>query len=172
MEKQEFAQQIALSLINRNFDPKDVAKTVDTIISEMYQEKTETHDAQTTRVPIVSIAEKNGEKGVRLCVGDVDMFIDAHDLDNGKEYKWDEAMSRLKEVDKTTFSKHTMYIVAAYKDEINEKLREIGGDELEGHYWSSTENGWNNAWNVNFNNGGITSRNKGNTFTVRPVAAF
>ena len=122
--------------------------------------------------PIVSIAEQNGEKGVRLCVGDVDIFIEAHSLDGGKEFEWKKAMERLKEVGKQTFDKHQVYFLAAYKDEINKLLKEIGGDELEGYYWSSTEYYSYRAWNADFSDGSITSNLKHNSLAVRPCAAF
>ena len=122
--------------------------------------------------PIVSIAEQNGEKGVRLCVGDVDLFIEAHSLDGGKEFEWKKAMERLKEVGKQTFNKHEMYLIAAYRDEINEKMREIGGEELEGFYWSSTEYSALSAWFVNFSSGTINTYYKYYSFYVRPCAAF
>lgn len=123
--------------------------------------------------PIVSIAEQDGEIGVRLCVGDIDIFIEAHDLDDGKKYEWPDAMKRLKKVGKDTFNKHQSYFIAAFKDEINEKMREIGGKELDDGYWSSTEYSSNYAWYVYFGKGYINSYySKVDTFTVRPVAAF
>ena len=121
--------------------------------------------------PIVSIAEQDGEKGVRLCVGDIDIFIEAHDLDDGKVYKWPDAMKRLKEVGKKTFNKQQSYLIAAFKVEINEKMREICGKELDYGYWSSTERNSYNAWYVNFSNGYILGGKVG-AFAVRPVAAF
>ena len=122
---------------------------------------------------IVSIAEQDGETGVRLCVGDTDIFIEAHDIDeDGKEFKWDEAMKKLKAYGKRTFDKHEMYLIAAFKDEINAALREIGGDELDTYYWSSTEYSSASAWYVNFSSGYIYGDLKYNTLVVRPVAAF
>lgn len=125
--------------------------------------------------PIVSIAEQDGEKGVRLCVGDVDIFIEAHDLDNSKEYDWDNAIARLKEIGKRTFDKREMHLIAAYIDEINEKLREIGGDELMGYYWASSERSATGAWAVNFSPsfaGYVYGSNKYYGSAVRPVADF
>lgn len=122
--------------------------------------------------PIVSIAEQDAEKGVRLCVGDVDIFIESHDLDDGKKYEWPDAIERLKEVGKETFNKHQSYFIAAFKDEINEKMREIGGKELDGYYWSSTEGGSGVAWFVSFSDGYINYFYKYDSFTVRPCAAF
>jgi hypothetical protein len=43
-----------------------------------------------------------------------------------------------------------------------------------GNYWSSSENGSNNAWNLNFNGGNANTNNNNrrNGFSVRCVAAF
>ena len=121
--------------------------------------------------PFVSIHEQDGMKGVRLCVDDVDIFIEAQDLDNGKEFEWQKAMDRLKKLGKSTFSKHEGYFIAAFIDEINEKLREIGGKELDEAYWSSTEYYSTGAWHVNFSSGGVDGYSKSSSFVVRPVAA-
>ena len=121
--------------------------------------------------PFVSIHEQDGMKGVRLCVDDVDIFIEAQDLDNGKEFEWQKAMDRLKKLGKSTFSKHEGYFIAAFIDEINEKLREIGGKELDEAYWSSTEYGSTGAWYVYFSTGGVGYNSKSGSFVVRPVAA-
>ena len=121
--------------------------------------------------PFVSIHEQDGMKGVRLCVADVDIFIEAQDLDNGEEFEWQKAMDRLKELGKSTFSKHEGYFIAAFIDEINEKLREIGGKELDKAYWSTTEHFSYLAWYVGFSSGGVGSYYKSNSFVVRPVAA-
>ena len=40
------------------------------------------------------------------------------------------------------------------------------------NYWSSTENGWNNAWYQYFADGGQSDRRKHNTYGVRAVRAF
>ena len=121
--------------------------------------------------PFVSIHEQDGMKGVRLCVADVDIFIEAQDLDNGKEFEWQKAMDRLKELGKSTFSKQEGYFIAAFIDEINEKLREIGGKELDKAYWSSTEYTSSNAWYVSLGSGGVYNFYKSSSFVVRPVAA-
>ena len=117
----------------------------------------------------------NGEKWVRVKIYDEDFLIAAHNLDNGKEYKWQEAMNRLEEVGKKTFNKKQMYLIAAYIDQINKKLEEIGGDKLEGYYWSSTECNSLSAWRVYFADGRIDSYGyyyKSYEMYVRPVAAL
>ena len=121
--------------------------------------------------PFVSIHEQDGMKGVRLCVADVDIFIEAQDLDNGKKFEWQKAMDRLKKLGKSTFSKLEGYFIAAFIDEINEKLREIGGKELDKAYWSSTEYLSYNAWDVYFSSGHVNYNGKSYSFVVRPVAA-
>ena len=124
-----------------------------------------------TNMPFVSIHEQDGMKGVRLCVADVDIFIEAQDLDNGKEFEWQKAMGRLKKLGKSTFSKHEGYFIAAFIDEINEKLREIGGKELDKAYWSSTEYYSLYAWVVYFSSGNVYLNFKYGSYVVRPVAA-
>ena len=199
MTKQEQRHQIIIAMINKDFGTNNVVRIANGIMAEMYGKDWESQPeveyipgcgcqhAETfyplivgkndcpnyERIPIVSIAEQDGEKGVRLCVGDIDIFIEAHDLDDGKEYEWSDAMKRLKAVGKKTFNKHQSYFIAAFKDEINEKMREIGGKELYDVYWSSTEYNSGSAWYVYFNNGNISGYGyKGGTLPVRPVAAF
>lgn len=203
MTKQEQRHQIIIAMIHQGYEIKSVAKIANDLMAEMYGKDWESqpeveyipgcgcqhaetfhpliaeekHDCPNfERVPIVSIAEQDGEKGVRLCVGDIDIFIEAHDLDeDGKEFKWDEAMKKLKAYGKRTFDKHEMYLIAAFKDEINAALREIGGAELDNYYWSSTECYGTFAWVVHFSSGTIGSCSyyaKYYTLVVRPVAAF
>lgn len=199
MTKQEQRHQIIIAMIQKDFGTNNVVKIANDIMAEMYGKDWESqpeveyipgcgcqhaeifHPIITKeveecinyeRVPIVSIAEQDGEKGVRLCVGDIDIFIEAHDLNEGKEYNWNGAMKRLREVGKKTFNKHQSYFIAAFKDEINEKMREIGGKELDDAYWSSTESGSALAWCVGFVYGGIYCYAKGGALPVRPVAAF
>lgn len=177
MTRKEFAQQVVIQLISKNHDPGNVAKLATDIVSEMYkgyrdEPSFEVSTKTREQVPIVSIAEQDGEKGVRLCVGDIDIFIEAHDLDEGKKYDWNGAMERLREVGKKTFNKHQSYFIAAFKDEINEKMREIGGKELDDDYWSSTEYNSFYAWFVYFSDGSISYYGETSTLAVRPVAAF
>ena len=64
-------------------------------------------------------------------------------------------------------------IIAHLRDEINEALAYIGGQELKDTwYWSSTEGSLGDAWYVYFGNGGAGSGVKCNAYAVRVVAAF
>ncbi len=185
-------------MIHKDYEIKNVVKIANELMAEMYGKDWESqpeveyipgcgcqhaetfhpliaekHDCPNyERVHIVSIAEQDGQKGVRFCIGDVDMFIEAHDIDDGKDYKWPDAMKRLKEIGKETFSHKQGLLMAAYRDEINAALREIGGDELKDYCWTSTEYGTNGAWNVYFANGYVIYDNKYYSFSVRACAAF
>lgn len=64
-------------------------------------------------------------------------------------------------------------IIAHLRDEINEALAYIGGQELKDTwYWSSTEYGPTNAWSVHFSNGSTSNTYKCGGGAVRAVAAF
>ena len=65
-------------------------------------------------------------------------------------------------------------IIAHLRDEINEALAYIGGQELKDTwYWSSTEYSQTNAWGVNFSDGYTSTYTyKYLAFAVRAVAAF
>lgn len=131
-----------------------------------------TPETTTEDITIVSIAEYNGEKGVRLRVADIDIFIEANNIDNGKKFVWADAMKRLEEHGKRTFNKHEGYFIAAFIDEINEKLTEIGGTRIEGYFWGSSEYSQGYAWAVNFSSGYVGTNSKYSTnAVVRPVAA-
>ena len=64
--------------------------------------------------------------------------------------------------------------VIAYRDEINEVMKLVGGDEFNsGSYgWSSSESFSNGAWIVGFGNGPFTNYNKYGSLVVRAVSAF
>ncbi len=186
-------------MIHQDYEIKNVVKIANELMEEMYGKDWESqpeveyipgcgcqhaetfhpliaekHDCPNyERVHIVSIAEQDGQKGVRFCIGDVDMFIEAHDIDDGKDYKWPDAMKRLKEIGKETFSHKQVLLMAAYRDEINAALREIGGDELKGNYWASTEFNTYYAWYVSFAGGNVGyGYGKYSSFSVRACAAL
>lgn len=170
-ERNELAKQIYISA--NALTPKEALYRADRWMQNMYGFNLEKFGHSEQKNHIVSIAEKDGIKGVRLCVGDVDIFIEPHNLDNGREYDWNTAISRLRDVGKDTFNLHQAYIIAAFKEKINEKLREVGGDELNDLYWSSTEYSSTHAWYMSFSSGYIFNyRNNYYTCVVRPVSEF
>ena len=90
------------------------------------------HPAEDNRKKPVSIlrdADGNAV-GVLVQTCDESFALDLHYLDDGKEYKWDEAMERLKELGKDGFNEKQGKIIAAYHEEIDAALEEAGGDKL------------------------------------------
>ena len=85
---------------------------------------------------------------------------------------WEGAKKLAKEAGGELFSKKEGYILAYYKDEINELLEAHGGDKLEGWNWCSSEGSELYAWYVNFSSGYILDNLKYGTFYVRAVSAF
>lgn len=64
-------------------------------------------------------------------------------------------------------------LICLFRKELNEALAEIGGDELYGWYWSSTEYSASYAWYLRLGNGHMSYRTKASdTYRVRPVSAF
>lgn len=105
-----------------------------------------------------------GVKWVRVKIFDEDFFIAAKDYEEEGEiyFSWKKA------VEIGTFSKKQAYLIAAYKEEINKLLEEIGGDPLASGYWSSTEGSSGNAWYVYFGSGYVIADSKYNSYVVRP----
>ena len=63
--------------------------------------------------------------------------------------------------------------ICLFRKELNQALVEVGGDELTGWYWSSTECSATNAWALYLNNGLADGGTKAaNTGRVRPASAF
>ena len=88
------------------------------------------------------------------------------------EANWEGAKKLAMEAGGELFSKKEGYILAYYKDEINELLEAHGGDELEGLFWCSSEYSELNAWYVNFSSGNISNYSKYCTNYVRAVSAL
>jgi len=58
------------------------------------------------------------------------------------------------------------------KKYINSKIKELGGDILEGYFWSSTEYTSNDAWLLTMTNGNRLNLDKDYDYYVRPVLAL
>ena len=66
-----------------------------------------------------------------------------------------------------------LYLICLNRKAINAAMRFVGGQELAGWYWSSTESSAASAWYLGLNYGGANSYTKAtNTGRVRPVSAF
>lgn len=89
--------------------------------------------------PVSILTDEKGEGWVRVCTLDEDFCIAKRNLDDGQERKWDDAQTRLKELGLTTFNRKQAAIVSAYRKEIDEALKKIGGEPLKGWFWTSEE---------------------------------
>ena len=67
-----------------------------------------------------------------------------------------------------------LYLICLNRKAINAAMRFVGGQELAGWYWSSTESSATNAWNLNLLAGhaGNWTTKATNAGRVRPVSAF
>ena len=121
---------------------------------------------------VVTACEVDGEKFVRVHAGKYDFRIALHDAE--EEMNWDDAMKYAADKGMRLFTLEEGLLMFCFKDEINAKMVELGGDELreDEYHWSSTEYSRTYARNVYFNNGNAYSNNKIYGIVVRPVAAF
>ena len=127
----------------------------------------------TTLDKVVTIAEKNGEKCVRVHAGKYDFIVALHDLGTGMN--WHEAKKAAEEQGLRLFTKEEGMLMYIFKDEINAALVELGGDELseDDYYWSSSEYGTTVAWLLYFYSGSVFTNLKYiTTHIARGVAAF
>lgn len=88
------------------------------------------------------------------------------------EANWEGAKKLAKKAGGELFSKKEGYILAYYKDEINELLEAHGGDKLESWNWCSSENSELYAWFVHFDDGYVFYSSKYSPDSVRAVSTF
>ena len=121
---------------------------------------------------VVSIVEQDGQKYVRLHAGKYDICIDLHDAPN--EMSWDDAKKYAEDKGMRLFTLEEGLLMYCFKDEINAKLKEAGGDELreDDYRWSGAESSRYTARYVLFSDGYAGGNLKNNGYVVRPVAAF
>ena len=120
-------------------------------------------ETKTVAVPYIIEAVENG---VRVCVGDEDFIITLHDAEG--EYEWQEAVDKFGDQLPTV---KQAYIIGAYHNEIQAKLKDAGGDELDGWLWTRSEYNDCIAWLCLGRNGLVNGYSKYNSRGVRPVLA-
>lgn len=163
MDKIEILEKVGFDL--------DKAKAVHQWLNDTTTEQ----PAQPATQDCISIhTDGNGEKWVRVNVFDQDFLIAAHDYTIGDEteFEWQKAMDAMRKIGCSMLNKKQAYIVAAYIGGINAKLREIGGESLNGCYWCSTEYSNTIAWYFDFLFEYIANCDKYDLFFVRPCAAM
>lgn len=63
--------------------------------------------------------------------------------------------------------------ICLFRKELNQALAELGGDELSGWYWTSTESSASHAWLLTLSSGGMIGSAKASyRYRVRAVSAF
>lgn len=120
---------------------------------------------------VVSDIEIDGVKYVRLHAGKYDFRIDIHDAPN--LMNWDDAKKYAEDKGMRLFSVEEGLLMYCFKDEINAKAVELGGEVLreDEDYWSGTEYPRTNARGVGFSNGSAYNLSgKYYGYVVRPVA--
>lgn len=167
----ETKQYVSVSFYSRDTVYETCKKAVDymTRIRAAVEEinKTFEQPKPVEQTPIVSI-HKTGDEvdGVRVCVGDEDFVIALHDAEC--EYEWQEAVDKFGDDMLTVKQAH---IIGAYHDEIQEKLKEAGGDELDGWMWTRSEYSADAAWFYSSTYGNVYNGYKYSSSGVRPVRA-
>lgn len=121
--------------------------------------------------PVTILRDAEGKAvGVLVQTCDESFALDLHHLDNGKEYKWDEAMERLKELGKDGFNEKQGKIIAVYHEEIDAALEEAGGDKLDWE-WAVGEYSGYFAWFYDPAYGALYIYDKYSRCQVRPLLA-
>ena len=120
---------------------------------------------------VVTAIEIDGENYVRVHAGKYDFRIALHDAPD--TLNWDDAKKYCEDKGMRLFTLEEGLLMFCFKDEINSKLVELGGEALreDEDYWSGTEYNRNFARNVGFSNGNANNSVKCSGCTVRPVAA-
>lgn len=94
----------------------------------------------TNQEAIIEVYHYGKFDGVRVQTLGEDFIIGLHDLDDGKSnFSYNDAMSSLKEHNMTTFNRKQSLLVCFYLDEINDKLKEAGGEAFSDDWYTTNE---------------------------------
>ena len=127
---------------------------------------------------VISIyTDINDDKYVRVTTKDEDFCIAAfdytvNDYNEGEKYyfDWDEAMQILDADEMDTFTKRQAQLCIDHQDEINDKLKEIGGLGLISlGYWTSDEYDTRQAWDYCTHWEQLCYDDKKSSCCVRPI---
>lgn len=121
--------------------------------------------------PVTILKDADGKAvGVMVETLDERFALELHPIDGGKEYPWDKAMERLKELGKDGFNEKQGKIIAVYHEEIDAALEEAGGDKL-GWEWAVGECNGCIAWFYYPGYGALDRNAKYSSCQVRPLLA-
>lgn len=117
-----------------------------------------------------------GELKEDECIYQIFVPLFNYKEDEKNNFSWNEAIK----IDFSYFNVEGMILptiqmlslIFLNKKYINSKIKELGGDILEGYFWSSTEYGSYYAWTLHMPNGGRDYSIKNYYYYVRPVLAL
>lgn len=118
-----------------------------------------------------------GELKEDECIYQIFVPLSNYKEDEKNNFSWNEAIK----IDFSYFNVAGMILptiqmlslIFLNKKYINSKIKELGGDILEGYFWSSTEYDYGSAWFLRMSDGGRYFSNKSNySRYVRPVLAL
>lgn len=117
-----------------------------------------------------------GELKEDECIYQIFVPLSNYKEDEKNNFSWNEAIK----IDFSYFNVAGMILPAIQmlsliflnKKYINSKIKELGGDILEGYFWSSTEGSSCTAWNLWMDDGTRGTYYKGTNLYVRPVLAL
>lgn len=118
-----------------------------------------------------------GELKEDECIYQIFVPLFNYKEDEKNNFSWNEAIK----IDFSYFNVEGMILptiqmlslIFLNKKYINSKIKELGGDILEGYFWSSTEYDYRNAWNLRMGDGCRDWYLKGNIYSyVRAVLAL
>ena len=124
----------------------------------------------TEKTPVsIHYGEDGKADGILVQTLDDSFTIDLHDVEEGREMTWYEALDKYEDVMPT---KQRALLICAYLEEINALLKKAGGDVLNCWYWTKTQSEYsaNYAW-LYHGSGCVYFSSKYYSNTVRPVRA-
>ena len=108
--------------------------------------------------------------GARDTLGDEDFVIAAKDYKQGDGMSWPEAMDALNAASLTTWDYKQVCLIMAYRDDIDNVLKNNGGDSLDDWYWISDEYSERSSFSYYGFNGSLEIINKINdACSIRPI---
>lgn len=125
----------------------------------------------TEKTPVsIHYGEDGKADGILVQTLDDSFIIDLHDVEEGREMTWYEAMEKYEDVMPT---KQHALLICAYLEKINALLKKAGGDVLQYWYWTKTQSEYyaGTAWFCNGYGGCVNFNVKYSSDTVRPVRA-
>jgi hypothetical protein len=115
--------------------------------------------------------DEAGKMWVHVEAGDIDFLLDIKNLTD-KELNYDDAMQLAKDNDMVLPEKRWWSLVNTFLEEVNQVIRDLGGDILDDIYWSSSQYDGYYAWYFGATYGTLSNNYKVVRDGVRGSRAF